>query len=66
MASLGRVAVLPGVSGPGTFRVTLPPDWLTVGVPLPRLLPPDSVALTKVAPAGTASDTLRLVRPPML
>lgn len=51
--TVGRVATEPAAKGPGTVRVTTPPACVTDGVPDPTFDPPESVADTKLEPAGT-------------
>ena len=43
-------------------NVTMPAEWVTVGVPDPRLLPPTRLAETNEAPAGTGTLIFTLVR----
>jgi hypothetical protein len=58
MVTSGRTAVLPPARFPGTDRVTMLPEAVTVTAPEPNALPPEYEAETKVEPAGIANLTV--------
>ena len=59
MFTVGSWNVVLGWTGPGTCITRLPPDWLIVLGPVPRLSPPEIENETSVEFAGTGMKTLK-------